>query len=335
MLAYCIFLCTCFMPSTVRAQSGGDYVVTRHTIDGGGVMDATGGDYKTHGTVGQPDAADISGGQYLVHGGFWVPLDTIAVPDPLLPTGEVAKTNRYLRFTAPAPVVAGTTEEVIRVKVVSLDGYPAPTTDTLYLGPPFQAPEEDSTQPGLTFTAAPLQCESYAHLWSGEGVISAYGAELMPGSTYEVQRASADCPNLISDEGCWSAPLSITTAKYGDVWPVFDGPGNPPQPDFNDIAALVNKFLATGPATAPIKAVAQLQPNCVFPERAIDFRDIATDVQAFLGVSYASSNFGPCTCPSSVTCGVTACSNDLNCVGFGDGLCVDGFCTDPCGRCTP
>jgi len=69
--------------------------------------------------------------------------------------------------------------------------------------------------------------------------------------------------------------------------------------------------------------------------RPIEFRDIATDVQAFLGVTYASVNPGPCSCPPAVTCGATSCVSDLDCHGFGDGLCADRFCADACGRCTP
>ncbi len=257
-----------------------------------------------------------------------------AMPEPAVGTGEEARTNRYLRFSAPVPTVAGVREEVIRVRCVSLDGFPPPPTDIFYLGPPIAAPEEDTSQPGLTFTAAPLQCDPYAHGWSAEGIISAYGAEIIPGSVYEVQRAGADCADLVTNEACWSVPLSITTAKYGDVWPVWDWENISPQADFNDIAAVVRKFQAT--PDAPIKAVAQLQPNSVFPDRALDFKDIAADVTAFVGTpTYAESNDGPCACPSTVTCGVTACANDLGCVGFGDGLCVNGFCTDACGRCTP
>ena len=158
-----------------------------------------------------------------------------------------------------------------------------------------------------------------------------YGAEIVPSSVYQVQRASEFCPEL-ADEACWSAPLTITTAKYGDVWPLFAAPLNSYQPDFNDIAALVQKFLAAGPATAPIKAVAQLQPNVVFPGRPIDFKDIAADVQAFLGAAYSTVEPGPCACPSAVTCGTTFCTSDQHC---GSGLCVDDFCTDACGRCTP
>jgi len=250
-----------------------------------------------------------------------------APPDPLIP---LIRTNRYLRFWAsPFP---GANEEVIRVRIVSLNGFPIPPTDTFYVGPPFDAHEEDSSQPGLTFRAAPLQCDPYVHDWLGEASVAAYGAEIIPDSVYAVQRAAAFCPDLATNEACWSGSLLIATAKFGDVAPLYDGddPGAP-QPDFNDIAGMVNKFLAA--PGAPLKAVCQLQPNVVFPGRAIDFRDIAADVNAFVGTpTYVESFFGPCACPSSVTCGVTPCTNDLVC---GTGLCVSGFCRDECGRCTP
>jgi len=260
---------------------------------------------------------------------------------------------RYLRADCSAGVGAA---EVLRVRFVSLDGYSIPSRDFLFVGPPHQAPEEDASIPGQTFTAAPLQCGVYVHAWPSEGIVSVYGAEIMPGSTYQVQRAFVDCPNLENDDACWSEPLTITTGKYGDVSPIFDAPGSPAQPDFNDIAAMVRKFQSTpsecgGGAndglpcagagdcpsgscdiTAPLKSTCQLQPNTVFPERAIDFKDIATDVGAFTGTAYSAVNFGPCLCPSAVTCGAAGCASDVQC---GTGLCVGGFCGDECGRCTP
>jgi len=266
-------------------------------------------------------------------------------PDPAVATGEVAKTNRYLRFTAPSP--AGVREEVIRVRADSMcsegpaAGLPCDSSADcipgvcypaveLYAGPPFQAPEEDTSHPGLTFTAAPLQCEPYAHAWVLEGIVSVYGAEITPGRDFWVERANADCPNLLTDANCWSALLPLNTAKYGDLVPIFDG-GGTAQPDFNDIAALVQKFLAA--PGAPIKAVAQLQPNCVFPDRAINFKDIAAGVTAFIGTpTYEESYFGSCACPSSVICGLIGCGSDLQC---GNGLCINGSCTDECGRCRP
>jgi len=318
----------CLVIVGLTGSAFADYAIVRHTIDGGGVMTSSGGAYKLSGTIGQHDAGVLAGGSYVLTGGFWQAA-TATVPEPLGSTGEAAQTNRYLRFVVPA---GESRDEVIRVRFVSLDGFPVPDPDVLYIGPPTDAPEEESAQPGLTFRVTPLVCTPYTHDWSGEGIVSVYGAEIMPGSVYEVQRAGADCADL-ADEACWSTPLQIRTAKYGDVSPVFDWENVSPQPDFNDVAAMVNKFLAT--AGAPIKAVAQLQPNSVFPDRPIDFRDIAADVEGFLGTPFASTNHGPCVCPPTVTCNETACSSKIDCVGFGDGLCVNGSCADPCGRCAP
>lgn len=55
----------------VLAQSGGPYDLTWSTIDGGGAMFSTGGDYALSGTAGQPDAGVLTGGGYTLAGGFW------------------------------------------------------------------------------------------------------------------------------------------------------------------------------------------------------------------------------------------------------------------------
>jgi len=249
-------------------------------------------------------------------------------PPPEVDPEPAGSGNRYIRILAPEDP-NGPQDEVLRVRFVSLDGFPTLPQEYLYVGAPFQAPEENSVQPGLTFTAAPLSCEPYFHRWSDEGVIAIFGAEIMPGSTYEVQRARSGCPDL-SIASCWSNAATIQTQKYGDVMAIWAWENVAPEPDFNDIAALVYKFLAK--PGAPPKAICQLQPNVVYPGRSIDFRDIAADVEAFLGAAYSDSYFGPCTCPSSVTCGVTQCVSDLPC---GAGICrADGFCGDACGRCT-
>jgi len=52
------------------AQTGGDYILTWSTIDGGGGQ-SIGGQYVLTGTIGQPDAAYSSGGNYELLGGFW------------------------------------------------------------------------------------------------------------------------------------------------------------------------------------------------------------------------------------------------------------------------
>lgn len=53
----------------------GDYVLSWHTIDGGGDMFCTGGGYELSGTAGQPDASTtiLAGGGYELTGGFWKP----------------------------------------------------------------------------------------------------------------------------------------------------------------------------------------------------------------------------------------------------------------------
>ena len=47
------------------------YDLTWHTIDGGGVMRSTGGNFELSGTIGQPDAGAMSGGNFTLTGGFW------------------------------------------------------------------------------------------------------------------------------------------------------------------------------------------------------------------------------------------------------------------------
>ena len=57
--------------SIAHAQTGGGYDLTWSTIDGGGYMFSTGGNYSLGGTIGQPDAGALGGGSYTLAGGFW------------------------------------------------------------------------------------------------------------------------------------------------------------------------------------------------------------------------------------------------------------------------
>ena len=41
------------------------------SIDGGGTMNASAGEYSLSGTIGQPDAGFFSAGGYTLTGGFW------------------------------------------------------------------------------------------------------------------------------------------------------------------------------------------------------------------------------------------------------------------------
>ena len=52
-----------------------DFEISRSTIDGGGVMFSSGGEFELSGTIGQPDAAsgasEMSGDDFTLTGGFW------------------------------------------------------------------------------------------------------------------------------------------------------------------------------------------------------------------------------------------------------------------------
>ena len=188
-------------------------------------------------------------------------------------------------------------------------------------------PEEDTSDPTRTFFAAPLTCEPFYRDWGilNDKMLHVYGAEIVP-------KASCGITPLMEEACVAPTALTVKTGKWGDVVSLFDGDDpDAPQPDFNDISAIVEKFLAD--PTAPIKAQAQLQPNAPDPSVPVDFKDIAKDVEAFVGTPYysifrASEN---CECPPAVVCGGITCTTQSDC---GDGYCVSGFCTDECRRCS-
>jgi len=58
----------------VTAVMGQEFDLSWHSIDGGGVMRSTGGDFELSGTIGQPDAGALTGGDFKLSGGFWFEL---------------------------------------------------------------------------------------------------------------------------------------------------------------------------------------------------------------------------------------------------------------------
>ena len=55
--------------------SAQEFDITRASIDGGGVMFSTSGEFELSGTIGQPDAGQMTGGEFELSGGFWFPLE--------------------------------------------------------------------------------------------------------------------------------------------------------------------------------------------------------------------------------------------------------------------
>ena len=58
--------CLC-MPAGAADQ----FELIRSTVDGGGTMFCTGGDFELSGTIGQPDAGTMEGGEFELAAGFW------------------------------------------------------------------------------------------------------------------------------------------------------------------------------------------------------------------------------------------------------------------------
>jgi hypothetical protein len=57
----------------VIASPAQDFDLSWHTVDGGGAIHSTGGNFELSGTIGQPDTgADVlTGGEFELTGGFW------------------------------------------------------------------------------------------------------------------------------------------------------------------------------------------------------------------------------------------------------------------------
>jgi hypothetical protein len=59
------------MPA-LAGPTGGAFSIPWSTIDGGGVINSSGGSFTLSGTIGQPDAGPtMSGGTFSLTGGFW------------------------------------------------------------------------------------------------------------------------------------------------------------------------------------------------------------------------------------------------------------------------
>ena len=70
-------LIACSAPAFAIGPSGGMYSIPWSTIDGGGVINSSGGSFTLSGTIGQPDAgATMTGGSFSLTGGFWAGVDS-------------------------------------------------------------------------------------------------------------------------------------------------------------------------------------------------------------------------------------------------------------------
>jgi len=216
---------------------------------------------------------DISNSNFTIHSCVEV-FAAQAEPD------GIAK-NRYIALN---PGNAGIITAV-RVKLVDL---PPPFNvfngQVRWLGPP-QTVNEPSP-PNAAYTIAEVQCDPLYIDWGAFGLIHGYGKAIVAGANYDVQIVNCDP----SDEGNFTAALTIATARWGDVTVPYNPPDTSTQPDAVDIAILVDKFKGSNAISTPR---ADLYPDV--PDHVADGIDIAACVAAFKGFPYPFG--GPVACP--------------------------------------
>jgi hypothetical protein len=239
------------------------------------------------------------------------------------PLPEDVPKNRFISFGISQP---GWT--AMRVTLVSLHhvdpGYPmggsTPFThfegQRQFVGPPVRYVESRTT--GIPFYTAHLQCEPYYHDWSTIGVLHVTGEAVIPSSVYDVEILAAACAGAEEDCSEVSPPLTLTTARWGNIATSADAMPGPT--DFADISALMDKF--KNAPDAPTKVIALLAGEN--PRGFVDatpefhYAHVAVAVDAFRGYSYPHQP-GRCTNLST-----RSCITDAQCADeeFGSGLCI-------------
>jgi len=231
---------------------------------------------------GIPDECEIASGALI-------DLDLNGVPDVCecetsapVPTLHARSQSRYLAIEPGNPG----TSVAIRVTLRDSDQYAAAEGLSYWVGEPQEI--VDSAELGTSIVVADLGCDPVYHTWSAGEQVHIFGAAIIPDARYEIRLVRQACsitdltsfsPKAVSDSGVW-----------GDLVEPFASDGDAAQPDFQDVAGVVSKFL--GEADAPSIASADLHPDVV--NQVVDFEDIADAVSSFLGE--AVPYVGPTAC---------------------------------------
>jgi len=186
------------------------------------------------------------------------------------PGGLCATKNRYMSITAPGTAVAGGTPQALQVTVANCPQFPAIVGDVWWAGPPQTIPNPPPL--GNTVIASELECTTTPHMQVWNGTTYCFGRAIVPNATYLVRFCD-------SVSGPCYPPLFIETInECGDVIPPFGGAS---QPNFADVAAIVDSFI--GRPTAPPLVRTDLVPKT--PNHVANFSDINAAVGCFQGLS--------------------------------------------------
>ncbi|UCC31449.1 MAG: hypothetical protein JSU86_04065, partial [Phycisphaerales bacterium] len=146
-----------------------------------------------------------------------------------------------------------------------------------------------TAQPTTEFLGAGLQGTPHCMDWSTVGVLHVSDDDIVPNAVYDVQAIDCECD--FGDETNYSAPLTITTSRWGDlvrncaVYPCGPPDGTVGIP--GDVTAVLDKFKNLGPPAynpAVIKSRADLDWN--IPNRRVDISDVTFCLDAFRGFPY-------------------------------------------------
>jgi hypothetical protein len=163
--------------------------------------------------------------------------------------GSDCPKSRFISFD----ISTGSTPSAYRLRLVSLH-HPDPpyTADQVADFSAFEgeyrwvgAPEtyiESNANPTPVY-AAFTGCNPHYQDWSSIDLLHVSGAEVVPSSAYEVQSIADGLDTGV--ESNYSAPLTIVTARWGDVVIPYHPPSTTTQPDAGDMSALVDKFRST------------------------------------------------------------------------------------------
>ena len=201
-----------------------------------------------------------------------------------------------------APDTTSGRQPAIRITFVDVPEFPESNGSVKWVGSPLSY--RDTAASDIEFTASLIQCGPNFTDWTqaiptvdGQSVrpievIHVYGRDVVPGSIYQAQLVYSDCPNWQTSELCYSEPLTIDTAKWGDiVFPLSPGTSSS-QPDISDVLATVNKWLGS---LEPAKVRSLMEPDFLMPNVSVSIADILRVVDAWLGVPYPFG--GPVACP--------------------------------------